>query len=419
MLAYMAPNQGEDEFIRQALVSGPNSFKRQNQLAFYEPGDPNRLAEPDFIADNRFDPDYIRWLKAGWGLAAFSADDANSGDNKPFTPHLLLRKSGKATFEDPEKYADTVEQVAHSHAPLVMGHLRESKLPGRETETHPFRIGPWIFMHQGDLSNQITRELREKLAQIQNAPQPVGQGDSELLGCYLAHRLAEQYGEPSKISTEQLIQEVGKLVQELRQWPKNPTETDQQANQKRGQGAEHPGMLNFMLSDGKRIIASASTYNPESYLQLGTRRMKNGETEYLLSTFKMQPASDRQKDAIHWQQVPNQSVVALERQSDRHGKPFVSCRQIALDDLEQLETSASTKNKPEATKNRAPQKPKPTTRNHGKQPTENLPKKPTKPTWFRQFIWQPIQRFGHSAANAWRWLLIRLGFSNLKRSKQD
>ncbi len=430
MLAYVAPKQGEDEFIRQCLLNGPNSFRRQNQLGFYEPGDPNQAADPDFTEDTQFDHNHIRWNKVGWGLAAFSPDQptdkpesnmATTGPPAGFT----LNKAAKATFEDIENFSSAAEQAAQRHAPVVMGHLRESRQPGKKSQTHPFQIGPWVFMHQGDLSNQITRELRERVAQYAaentlKAPEPEGSTDSELLGCYIVHRLTQQYGKPAQIGTDQLVRGFGEALNELIQWPEYKTEADRATSQKRhNQGNEHPGMLNFMLSDGKRLIASACTQGPDSYLQLGTRHMKNGDTEYLLSSFRMQPSSELQTEPIKWQPVPNHHIVLLERQSDNHGKPFVACRLIPIKNIRQhtQETTTTTPAKAHPEKTPLPQ-----TQLHPPSPRPLDIATAAKPSWLRS-VFNPILRglhtIGHLFRRGWQWLLTLVGLGGKSAPKAN
>lgn len=75
------------------------------------------------------------------------------------------------------------ELAAHISSPLFFAHIRASSgSPVQETNTHPFRHGRWLFMHNG-LVRDFTRVRRDYLLAIDPTliPEIEGSTDSELL----------------------------------------------------------------------------------------------------------------------------------------------------------------------------------------------------------------------------------------------
>lgn len=312
MFAYMAPKQGEDTFIRQCLLSGGNSIQRQNQLPFGEPGDPEIPAAPHHTEANLLNLDSPYPIKTGWGIAAFSPNPSQAAP--------ALFKNELPTFED-EAFVPTAQQIANEQPAVILTHLRESRTKGTSAEVHPFRIQNWAFMHHGDLSNQIARELREELETRKEQKKPIilpkGKSDSELIACYFASQLLAEAGtaDTRKIQDKQLIERLFRqLVTRLSQWPRRESVADIMTTiERNGQGENHPGSLNFVFSDGTRLLASNCITIPNtpqpSYLHLGKRHAANG-TEYVLATYPMQPTEGQR---IQWRAIPNHSILKLER----------------------------------------------------------------------------------------------------------
>jgi|GEM_PF-5196070 len=314
MFAYMAPQQGEDAFIQQCLLTGGNSMQRQNQLPFGEPGDPDTPAARHHTETNVLKPGSPYPIKTGWGIAAFTSDAS------PSAPELF--KSALPIFQD-NTYEQTARRIAQAHPAVILSHLRESRTPGTQVEAHPFRIQNWAFMHHGDLSNQIVRELREELKAQQQAKQPVimpqSKSDSELLACYFASRLLAETGtaDTRKIQDKRIVDRIfTELVERMLHWPRRERFADIMTTiERNGQGENHPGSLNFVFSDGTRLLASNCVTAPntahKNYLQLGKRDTAQG-TEYLLATYPMQPTTGPR---IQWKAIPNYSILKLERQN--------------------------------------------------------------------------------------------------------
>jgi glutamine amidotransferase len=79
------------------------------------------------------------------------------------------------------------ELAAHIESPLFLAHVRAASLGAvQETNCHPFRYGPWLFMHNGEIEgvDQFRRDLVLAVApQLFNCIQ--GTTDSEIM-FYLA-----------------------------------------------------------------------------------------------------------------------------------------------------------------------------------------------------------------------------------------
>jgi glutamine amidotransferase len=127
------------------------------------------------------------------------------------------------------------ELAAHVRSPLFFGHIRASTGTAvQETNTHPFRHGRWLFMHNG-LVRDFAKVRREYLLTIdpELIPSVEGSADSELL-----FHLALTFGleDDPLTALERMVgfvEEVGER-----------------------NGIEHPIQMSVAATDGRRIIAA-------------------------------------------------------------------------------------------------------------------------------------------------------------------
>jgi predicted glutamine amidotransferase len=127
------------------------------------------------------------------------------------------------------------ELVGHVSSPLFFAHIRASTGTAvQETNTHPFRHGRWLFMHNG-LVREFARVRRDLLLAIapELIPELEGSSDSEVL-----FHLALTFGlEDDPIpALERMaghVEDVGAA-----------------------HGVEHPLQMSVAVSDGVRIIAA-------------------------------------------------------------------------------------------------------------------------------------------------------------------
>jgi glutamine amidotransferase len=127
------------------------------------------------------------------------------------------------------------ELAAHVRSPLFFGHIRASTGTAvQETNTHPFRHGRWLFMHNGLVRNFATVR-REYLLAIdpELIPSIEGSADSELL-FYLA--LTFGLEDDPLTALERMagfVEDVGER-----------------------NGIENPLQMSVAATDGRRIIAA-------------------------------------------------------------------------------------------------------------------------------------------------------------------
>jgi glutamine amidotransferase len=127
------------------------------------------------------------------------------------------------------------ELAKHISSPLFFAHIRASTgTPVQETNSHPFRHGRWLFMHNGFV-REFPRVRRDLLLAVDPElfPGIEGSGDSEVL-----FHLALTFGlEDDPLTALELmagfVEEVGER-----------------------HGVEHPLKMTIAVSDGERSIAA-------------------------------------------------------------------------------------------------------------------------------------------------------------------
>lgn len=319
VFAYLSaqPYAGQDEFVRQCLLTGGNSLKRQNQLRLAAEGDVGTVAVSPFSV---LDEPGVR--KMGWGLAYSPEDGGENPDEKQASDPPQGLRMAKSPFPTWEKHPDfpafeaVAEQVANSRPRVLMAHLREyHDLPEvtltRQTENvHPFRQGDWALAHHGDLPVTLKEALDERLqawhAKNPDTPLPQGDVDSERLACYMAARFRQTHGTQriGELPTAQVRTDIKQFLHEL--------------DELGGRCAT----FNLVMSDGRRIFATHRSMFG-SKLNLGRHRNAEGLPELLLATDKMQPTRKSGLSRIDWEPVPQQSLVSMERATDAQGVPQV------------------------------------------------------------------------------------------------
>jgi predicted glutamine amidotransferase len=318
VFAYVSPasDAGQDEFVRQCLLSGGNAMKRQSQLPMGQKGDTRQAALDSFkgVAHDG-------GRKAGWGIAYAPHDQPGSK-----TQGLAVEKSPFPAWSD--THYDQVARLAAKCQPKVLlTHLRESMWGQLQAEdqqnAHPFQLGDWAFMQHGDFPPAVNNGLEACLkawhAQNARSPLPQGEVDSERIACYVAAKFQQHFGsdEIGPQPTEQVRQVFRQSVGEVIRWP-NLTDS-----KKASRHRPYEGTYNLVMSDGNRIFATH--YNAHTHLFVGTHRNAQGQLEYLLSTDKIQPLPTSGQQKIVWHEVPDNTLITLERTQDHQGKPGVSC----------------------------------------------------------------------------------------------
>jgi len=154
-----------------------------------------------------------------------------------------VERRASAAYEDLH-FSATAERV---YSETVIAHVRMATV-GQPlvSNTHPFSYGRWIFAHNGTLSGfaRLCRRLEHEV-DAEFAAHRVGETDSELIFVWMLTRMARAGISPELHcdDTTSLVQLVTESVRQL-------------AAESAASGERGPARLNFMLTDGKILVAS-------------------------------------------------------------------------------------------------------------------------------------------------------------------
>ena len=163
----------------------------------------------------------------GWGIAQWT-------DSGPSLIH-----STSPAFAD-RQFAAAAAAVSSD---AVIAHVRAAT-QGRvaEQNTHPFTHGPWAFAHNGTLS---AFEHVATWLDLGAFGPPDGDTDSELVFRWMLNRMADHGLDPDAPASnvEPIVDLIAEAVLELVRITIRA-------------GAPEPPKLNFLISDGKHLVAS-------------------------------------------------------------------------------------------------------------------------------------------------------------------
>jgi glutamine amidotransferase len=167
----------------------------------------------------------------GWGIAYYA-------DGSP-----EIERRGEAAYQDIQ-FSATAERV---YAKTVLAHIRRATVGGASVRnTHPFRLGSWIFAHNGTITafEKIrTRMEKETESYLQKRRQ--GSTDSEQAFLWLLSRMVRAGIDLQETcpDLDLLMQILGKGVTRLADWCEEA-------------GAKKMPRLNFLLTDGTVLVGS-------------------------------------------------------------------------------------------------------------------------------------------------------------------
>ena len=204
------------------------------------------------------------------------------------------------------------ELAAHVFSPLFFAHIRASTGTAvQETNTHPFRHGRWLFMHNG-LVREFARVRRDLVMAIDPElfPAMEGSADSEVLFLLaLTFGLDDDaYGAIERMAG--FVEDVGEA-----------------------HGVEHPLQMTVAASDGVRIIAARYSSEGQSrslYFSTDARALKQRHPE----DERIQQLSDEARAVVSeplgdlegaWNEVP-ESSIGMVRPGDDDLRPFTPRR---------------------------------------------------------------------------------------------
>jgi predicted glutamine amidotransferase len=207
------------------------------------------------------------------------------------------------------------ELASHVSSPLFFSHIRASTGTAvQETNTHPFRFGRWLFMHNGAV-REFPRVRRDLIMQIdpELIPFMEGSADSEVL-----FLLALTFGLEDDAVTA-LERMVG-LVEDVGE----------------AHGVEHPIQMTVAATDGVRIIAARYSSEGESrtlYFSTDARALKQRYAD----DDRIQQLSDEARAVVSeplgdlegvWNAVP-ESTIGIVRPGQDEMRSFTPRRGAA------------------------------------------------------------------------------------------
>lgn len=163
----------------------------------------------------------------GWGLAAWA-------DGLP-----IVERRAQSAHTD----LGFVETVKRTSSTTVISHVRAATVgEASEDNTHPFQFGPWVFAHNGTITG--FDEVAPLLDPGEFGP-PLGDTDSELVFRWLLSRMSEYGLDPDRVArdTGPIVRLLSDAVHDI-------------VGMTEAVGATRPPKLNFILSDGERMVAS-------------------------------------------------------------------------------------------------------------------------------------------------------------------
>ena len=163
----------------------------------------------------------------GWGIAEWQ-------DSMP-----LVSKNTDPAFAD-HHFAQVASSISSA---AVIAHIRKATI-GNVTmsNTHPFTRGPWAFAHNGTI--RAFDHVATRLDVGYYGP-PNGDTDSELAFLWILNRM-QQYGLDPDQPAEDLEPIVDLLADSVLELVRISIEAE----------AEEPPKLNFLISDGKHLVAT-------------------------------------------------------------------------------------------------------------------------------------------------------------------
>ena len=200
------------------------------------------------------------------------------------------------------------ELAAHVSSRLFFAHIRASTGTAvQETNTHPFRRGRWLFMHNG-LVREFPRLRRDMLLAIDPSliPSIEGSTDSELL-----FHLALTFGLEDDAVTA--LERMAGFIERLGE----------------RHGVEHPLQMSVAVTDGERIVAARYSSERSSrslFFSTDVRALKQMHPE----VEELQQLSDAARAIVSeplgdlagaWNEVP-ESHVGIVQPGEDELRPF-------------------------------------------------------------------------------------------------
>ncbi len=168
----------------------------------------------------------------GWGVAYYIGG----------APHVI--KSESAAVED--ALFQRVSGIVASQT--VIAHLRKATLGERSiTNTHPFQYGPWVFAHNGNISNfSVYRSRLLQMIPPELSRYVIGETDSELIFYTILGMLCKHGSLFAAITLDQLLAACRQAVRTI---------CDLVGEFSREDAGPERTYLSFLISNGSLLVA--------------------------------------------------------------------------------------------------------------------------------------------------------------------
>ena len=212
------------------------------------------------------------------------------------------------THEDPEPGTfvsiepawsnSNLRQIATKiHTPLFFAHVRDATpgMPVSQANCHPFKHGPWLWMHNGYLGDfsQCRRQLLASLSDIAfNLIR--GNTDSEIVFAMFLDEAGIDPGEITSMSTSEVLTALKNCLQNI-------------IRIRSEAGCDSEAHLNFAVSNGQVSLFSRLSSNADE--PPPTLHYRNDEGCWII-------ASEPLSDSSEWKEADPGQVLVLEKESD-------------------------------------------------------------------------------------------------------
>lgn len=219
----------------------------------------------------------------GWGIGWWSEADA---------PPQLVRSAAAAHADD--AFARSAALVS---APAVIAHVRKASVgPVSLENAHPFRWGPWLFAHNGTVTDFDRHRSRIEQA-IDPAFLPVVVGETDSARCFALFltrlaRLVDPAGDVPIAGAAQALAETVQTIAAI---------TDP--------GAATPSATTFLVGNGRLMLA----FRRGRSLFAAMRPERDG-----CRLAQLVVASERLSPVDPWEEVPMDTMIGVDAELRPH-----------------------------------------------------------------------------------------------------
>lgn len=224
----------------------------------------------------------------GWGLAAWS-------DGQP-----VIERRARPAHDDVE----FLQTARSTRSTAMISHVRAATVGGASpANTHPFHHGPWVFAHNGTITG--FDEVAPLLDPGDLGP-PQGDTDSERVFRWLLSRMSEFGLDPNEPApgTEPIVRLLSAAVHDIVKMTQRAAPT-------------RPAKLNFLISDGRHLVASrwgnslfwTVRHGVRDCTVCGLSHCPEADVDYRAVILASEPITDER-----WHEVQEGSIVAVDEQ---------------------------------------------------------------------------------------------------------